>query len=65
MLIFFPHCAFLDAVESARQSNAEVLNSLQTKLEKINDNTLYLEDRQRTLDKENAKLQYDFLPLIF
>ncbi|KAK3093277.1 hypothetical protein FSP39_013569 [Pinctada imbricata] len=44
------------AVNSARQSNANALTTLQSKLDGIYKNTSYLEDRQHDLDKENAKL---------
>ncbi|XP_033734693.1 coiled-coil domain-containing protein 175-like isoform X1 [Pecten maximus] len=44
------------AVESARQSNADVLRKLQQQLDEINQNTVYLETRQQELDKENAVL---------
>ncbi|XP_069116380.1 coiled-coil domain-containing protein 175-like isoform X3 [Argopecten irradians] len=44
------------AVESARQSNADVLRKLQEQLDEINRNTVYLETRQQELDKENAVL---------
>ena len=47
----------VDAVESARQSNAAALAALKKQLEDINKNILYLEDYQKKLDEENAELQ--------
>ncbi|XP_021379654.1 coiled-coil domain-containing protein 175-like isoform X2 [Mizuhopecten yessoensis] len=44
------------AVESARQSNADVLQKLQEQLDGISHNTVYLEKRQQELDKQNAVL---------
>lgn len=47
---------FLDAVYSARQDNAEALDNLKKKLASINNNILYLENRQHDLEGDYSKL---------
>ena len=45
-----------DAVYSARQDNAEALDNLKKKLASINNNILYLENRQHELEGDYSKL---------
>jgi len=49
---------FSDAIESARQSNADALEALKKRLDGINENIVYLDDYQKKLDEENAVLQW-------
>ena len=49
--------AVSDAINSARQSNADELDRLQAKLDSINENIAFLEEKHRDLEQENAKLQ--------
>lgn len=57
ILIFIYFSRNTDAVNSARKSNEDVINNLQKELEKINENTLFLEARHKQLNEENAVLK--------
>lgn len=45
-----------DAVYSARQDNADALDNSKKKLQSINNNIKYLEERQHDLEKDYATL---------
>lgn len=47
----------LEAVNSARLSNKVALEGLKSKLDNINSNTVYLDDRQKVLEGENSVMQ--------
>lgn len=46
----------VEAVYSARQDNAEALDNLKKKLESINNNIKYLEERQHDLEGDYSTL---------
>ncbi len=47
----------VDAIDAARQSNADELNRLRQKLDKINENIDFQENKHKTLEQENSVLQ--------
>ncbi len=48
---------FTGAIDAARQSNADELNRLQQKLDQINKNIDFQENKHKTLEQENSVLQ--------